>query len=361
MRRPDHDSLDASRMPFGDHLEELRMRLWRALAGFGACVLLVFVVDLIGFATDTTVGIARPAFDVLTEPVEYALRQFHARRVAQLRRRLEAGDGLLLLVNTDRAVPLQIEHGALLRATGREPPAPGADEPERYVTLPARIAPAAWALVLDDALRLLYRPPNLRVLGPAEGMVVYVKVALLCGALLGAPWVFGQLWAFVAAGLYADEKRLVNLYLPISVALFFAGVVLCQLWVMPATVEALFGFNAWLDLEPDLRLNEWLNFALLMPVVFGLAFQTPLVMWCLERLGVVEIADYRRHRKAACFLLAVGAAVLTPGIDIYSMLFLWLPLVLLYEAGIWLCQFTATSRLRLSAKPQAAETVGPLA
>src|SRR5262249_3887872 len=88
----------------------------------------------------------------------------------------------------------------------------------------------------------------------------------------------------------------------------------------------------------DLRLNEWLNFALLMPLVFGLGFQTPLVMWCLERLGIADVAGFQRQRKVACFLMAIAAAVLTPGVDVYSMLFLGLPLVALYEVGIWLCR-----------------------
>jgi sec-independent protein translocase protein TatC len=341
----DHDPFSASRMPFGDHLEELRYRLWRAVAGFAACLLLVFVIDLAGQATGTPLGIARPAFDLLTAPAERELEKFHERRVTRLRDRLLTDEGTTPACIAERAVPLRVDIRTVARETGhalgREWTLPETTEgDELFVSVPARIPPAAWALLLDEGLRLLYRPPNLKVMSAAEGMFVYFKVALLCGLLLGSPWVFYQLWAFVAAGLYPKEKRLVNVYLPVSLGLFFAGIVLCQVWVMPATVGALLGFNEWLSLEPDLRLNEWLNFALLMPLVFGLAFQTPLVMWCLDRLGVLEVAAFQRHRKAACFLLAVAAAVLTPGIDLYSMLFLWLPLVLLYEVGIWLCRLS---------------------
>lgn len=343
-----HDPFSDTRMPFGDHLEELRLRLWKALLGFVACVLFVFVVDSVGWSTGLRFGIARPAFELLTAPVERELQRFHDHRVAQLCQRLEAGEGPLRVLNAEREVPVRVELYQLLREAGRalgqELPAPEKEAAERHLTLTVRIPPVVWALALDDIQRLLYRPPSLKVMSAGEGMLVYFKVALLCGALLGSPWVFGQLWAFVAAGLYPQEKRLVNVYLPASLVLFFAGVVLCQVWVMPATLGALIGFSAWLELEPDLRLNEWLNFALLMPVVFGLAFQTPLVMWCLERLGIAEVAAFQRQRKLACLLMAIAAAVLTPGVDVYSMLFLWLPLVALYEVGIWLCRLQRGER-----------------
>ena len=342
MRDHEPDPLAAGRMPFGDHLEELRWRLWRALTGFGAALGLVLALDMFAYATALPVGLARPAFDLLTAPAEAELRKFYDRQAEQLRTRLRADDPRVRAVNADREVFVRVELASALRAVsaalGREVPGaePSAAEVE-HVLLPVRIAPVDWVLVLHEARRLL-RPPSLKAMGAAEGMVVYLKVALLCGVLVGSPWLFGQLWAFVAAGLYPHEKRLVHVYLPASLALFFAGVAVCQVWVMPKTVEALFGFNEWLDVEPDLRLNEWLNFALLMPLVFGVAFQTPLVMWCLDRLGVVDAAAFGRHRRAAWFALAAGAAVLTPGADVYSMLYLWLPLVVLYEAGVGLCR-----------------------
>lgn len=335
------DVFAASRMPVGDHLEELRRRLWRGLAGFCLCVLLVFGLDFVGHATGLPVGVGRPVFDLLAAPVNKELGRYHDRRAAELRRRLLEGDPAVLRVNADRAVPVRVElhavTGAVARALGRDVPAAASGNEAEYVTLPARIPPVVWVLVLDEAHRLLHRPPSLKVMGAAEGMFVYLKVALLCGALLGSPWLFGQLWAFVAAGLYTGEKQLVHVYMPASLVLFFGGVAVCLFWVMPKTVEALLGFDEWLGVEPDLRLNEWLNFALLMPLAFGVAFQTPLVMWCLDRLGVVDAAAFRRQRRAAWFWLAAGAAVLTPGIDLYSMLFLWLPLVALYEVGLWLC------------------------
>lgn len=338
------DPFDASRMPFVDHLEELRYRLWRGVAGFGMCLLLVFLLDFLGHATGLPFGVGRPVFNLLTVPVKAELGRYHERRAAELRRQLILGNSRTLAVNADRDVPVRVDPRVVMdtvaHALGRDIPLGESGGAAEYVTLPVRIPPVLWVLALEEAHRMLHRPPALKVMGAAEGMFVYLKVALLCGAVLGMPWLFCQLWAFVAAGLYASEKRLVHFYMPISLTLFFGGVAVCLVWVMPKTVEALLSFDEWLGVEPDLRLNEWLNFALLMPLVFGVAFQTPLVMWCLDRLGVVDAVAFRRQRRAAWFVLAMGAAVLTPGIDIYSMLFLWLPLIALYEAGIWLCRLS---------------------
>jgi sec-independent protein translocase protein TatC len=175
-------------------------------------------------------------------------------------------------------------------------------------------------------------------MSPTEALVVYFKVALACGIVLASPWIFWQIWGFFASGLYAGEKRILYFFLPVSLALFLAGVLGCQFLVMPRAIETLLGFNEWLGFEPDLRLSEWLSFAIWMPLVFGLSFQTPLVMLALERFGIVTIEFYGQKRRIAWFVLAVVAAAIIPSMDVASMLLLWLPLGLLYELGIWFCR-----------------------
>jgi sec-independent protein translocase protein TatC len=174
-----------------------------------------------------------------------------------------------------------------------------------------------------------------------ETFLVYFQVSLYCGAVLASPWIFYQLWAFVAAGLYPQERRRVYAYLPLSVVLFLGGVALCEFAVLPLGVEYLLGYNDWLGVEPNLRLSEWLGFALLLPLVFGVAFQTPLVMVFLNRVGLFSVGDYRRHRRLALFLLTALAAVLTVTPDAVNMLALALPLWGLYELGILLCRLTS--------------------
>jgi len=187
---------------------------------------------------------------------------------------------------------------------------------------------------------MVHRPPSLMSLTITEPFTVYFKVSAYCGIVLASPWIFYQLWLFVAAGLYRHEKRLLHVNLPLSIALFLGGVALCEFVVLPTGVDYLLSFNDWLGYEPEPRLSDWLSFALLMPLVFGLAFQTPLAMVCLERIGVFSVEGYRRHRRLAIFLLAVLAAVLSVTPDYYSMLALTVPLWGLYEVGILLCRWS---------------------
>src|SRR5262249_17990885 len=148
--------------------------------------------------------------------------------------------------------------------------------------------------------------------------MAYIKVCLACGFVLGSPWIFMQIWAFVAAGLYAHEKKLVNVYLPISVVLFVAGALVCQFWVIPRALQALLWFNYWLKLEPDIRFNEWLGFAIMLPVLFGLSFQLPMIMLFLERVGIMTADTYVSKWRISFFVIHVFAALVTP-VDAISM------------------------------------------
>jgi sec-independent protein translocase protein TatC len=172
-----------------------------------------------------------------------------------------------------------------------------------------------------------------------EAFMVYLKVSGLTGLVISSPYVFYQIWMFIAAGLYPHEKRLVHVYLPFSLFLFITGVLMCQFLVMPKAIEAMLWFNEWLGLDADLRLNEWLGFALMMPLVFGISFQTPLVMMFAHKVGFVSVQTFRDKRRISWFLMAVFAAVITPSVDAMSMLFLWVPMGLLYELGILLCVY----------------------
>jgi sec-independent protein translocase protein TatC len=118
---------------------------------------------------------------------------------------------------------------------------------------------------------------RLQGMGVMEPFMVYFKVSLLCGVVLACPWIFWQMWSFIGTGLYPHEKKLIHVYLPFSVLLFVGGIVLCQAFVMHRAVEAMLGFYKWIDVDLELRLNEWLGFAVVMPLVFGIAFQTPAV------------------------------------------------------------------------------------
>jgi sec-independent protein translocase protein TatC len=191
-------------------------------------------------------------------------------------------------------------------------------------------------------LFLLHRSeddPRLRSksMGTTEPFTVYVKASLLVGVLLASPWIFYQIWNFVAAGLYPHERRYIHLYLPFSIGLFLLGASLAFFVVFEPVLKFLLSFNRHLGIEPELRINEWLGFVLLLPVGFGIGFQLPLVMLFLERIGMFSVRVYASQWRIAVLVIFVVAAVLTPP-DPSSMLLLAGSLTFLYFGGILLCK-----------------------
>jgi sec-independent protein translocase protein TatC len=324
------DFFKDTRMSFGDHLEELRWRMWRAIKGLGLFLILGFMLDAIGDRAGLPwLGIGKPMIKVITDPVKEQVKQFYADRAEAAKQKLqearERGDGNDKITRT-------VE----LRGSFRPDPSPDNPEPaETRGTYTLIATDIAIANVLGDQNSDL--TSGLKGMGIMEAFMVYFKVSLLCGVILACPWIFYQMWAFIGAGLYPHEKKLVNVYLPYSVGLFIGGCLLCQFLVMPRAVEAMLAFYKWLDIEPDMRLNEWLSFALLMPLVFGISFQTPLVMMFLNKVGIVTYETHKRTWRYAMFGLAVGTALLCPSTDVVSWLSLFIPTFGLYLVGVLIC------------------------
>ena len=134
-----------------------------------------------------------------------------------------------------------------------------------------------------------------------------------------------------------------NLYLPFSILLFFLGVAVTYFCVFGPVLKFLFRFNRWLNITPELRITEWLGFVLLLPLGFGIAFQLPLVMLFLERIGVFTVKMYVSYWRVAILVIFVIAAICTPP-DPWSMSFLAIPLTLLYFGGILLCKWMPRGR-----------------
>ena len=180
-------------------------------------------------------------------------------------------------------------------------------------------------------------------LGAHEAFSIYIKASLLVGAILSAPWVFLQIWSFVAGGLYRHERKFVYTFLPFSLALFFAGAAMAFLYVFEPVLTFLFQFNEWMGIQLEPRISDWLSFVLILPLGFGIGFQLPLVMLFLERIGIFTVKDYVSQWKMAILVIFVVSAILTPP-DPSSQLLMAVPLCLLYFGGILLCKFLPRNR-----------------
>lgn len=180
-------------------------------------------------------------------------------------------------------------------------------------------------------------------LGAGEGFMIYLKASLLTGTIVAGPFIFYFLWTFVAAGLYPQEQRHVYFYLPFSLALFAAGVMVAFIFAFEPVLQFLFSFNLLLGIDPQPRIGEWLSFVMLVPLGFGIAFQLPLVMLLLSRIGIISVETYVSQWRMAMLIIAVISMLATPA-DPISMFLLGGPLVLLYVFGIWLCRLLSVNK-----------------
>ena len=163
--------------------------------------------------------------------------------------------------------------------------------------------------------------------------MVPLKVTLMAAFLLALPVVLYQVWAFVAPGLYLHEKRLVLPLVISSTLLFFLGVAFCYFFVFGQVFTFIQGFAPKsITAAPDVE--AYLSFVMSMFIAFGAAFEVPVVVVLLARMGLVSIEKLKEFRGYFIVIAFIIAAVITPP-DVVSQLALAIPMCLLYEAGIW--------------------------
>ena len=256
-------------MSFGDHLEELRVRLILGLLGLVVGVIITFIPP---------VFLGRQVMLKMEQPAAHALKRFYeddAQRRAEAAKKERA-----------QAPPVEIEIPADQLIAQLKEFAPGAGFPDPS-TVEGKSFKLSSTAYLEGEIRssIMSGPTRSAVvtLAPLEGITILLMVCTITGLVITSPWVFYQVWAFIAAGLYRHERHYVLKFLPVSLGLFLAGVFLCFFAVLPVTLGFLLEINVWLYIEPTLRLSEWMSFASILPLVFGLCFQTPLVMLFLEQ------------------------------------------------------------------------------
>ena len=166
--------------------------------------------------------------------------------------------------------------------------------------------------------------------------MVPLKIMLMAAFLLALPIVLYQMWAFVAPGLYSHEKRLVLPLVVSSTLLFFLGVAFCYFFVFGRVFSFIQSFAPKsITAAPDIE--AYLSFVLTMFLAFGMAFEVPIVVVVLARMGIFSIEKLKAFRSYFVVLAFIVAAIVTPP-DVVSQLALAIPMCLLYEVGIWAAQ-----------------------
>lgn len=199
------------------------------------------------------------------------------------------------------------------------------------------------AIFFDDLLfDLLLRPlpPGLEKIttfSPAEPFMVSLKVWVISGVIMVSPYLIYQFWAFVGPAFTASEKRYFVPVVASCSALFLGGVSFAYLVVLPRGLEFLLTFNdEYFNVQN--RASDYFTFVALFLLAFGLTFEMPVVLVLLAKVGVVDDRFLRKNRRYAILIEAFLAAILTPSQDAFSMLALFVPLVVLYEISIVLAR-----------------------
>ncbi|MDB5353948.1 MAG: twin arginine targeting protein translocase subunit TatC [Phycisphaerales bacterium] len=262
---------------------------------------------------------------------------------------------------------------------------------------------------LTNQLSKHHMNPQLSQIELTEVFMTYLKISLITAMAIAGPWIIYQIWQFVAAGLYPNERKTVTRYIPMSITLFVAGLVFVYVLVLPMSIKFFLDFSntfqlpfaahpatiqnapvwkvpvlegdpaahqdgdmwisrpegrlkIWFEgaphavpfgpdslIAPNIRVSEYIDLVLTFMLTFGVAFQLPLVVLALVTVGIVEVDFLRKQRKMVYFVMTIVAAFLAPGDIVVSMLSLLIPLVLLYEFGIWLAVVTAKRKAKREA------------
>ena len=168
---------------------------------------------------------------------------------------------------------------------------------------------------------------------PAGAFFTYMKVALVASLFGTSPITFYQIWAFIAPGLYKEEKRAVLPLAFFSSIFFIAGAAFCFFLVFPIAFKFFMGF-ATDTIVPMISVEEYLGFALKLLIAFGVVFEMPLFAYFLSRFGILSPDFMRRQRRYAILFIFIIAAILTPP-DVFSQCLMALPMLLLYEVSIY--------------------------
>jgi sec-independent protein translocase protein TatC len=181
-----------------------------------------------------------------------------------------------------------------------------------------------------------------------EAFFTYLKVAFFGAAFISFPIWATQLWLFIAPGLYRSEKRAIYPFLLASPVLFVMGAALAYYFIFPLAWQFFISFetppgSGGIPIQLEAKVGEYLSLVMHMILAFGVAFQMPVLLTLLIKVGILNVETLRKGRRYAVVIMFVVAAIITPP-DIISQIGLAIPLILLYEISIFAARWVAPKR-----------------
>lgn len=188
------------------------------------------------------------------------------------------------------------------------------------------------SFLIWPVLRATPSVSNLVFVGITEGFIIHMKVAFIGGIVLASPVIIYETWAFVAPGLYRNEKKMMIFITATLTISFITGFAFSYLVFLPVLLKFLLSFSSPY-LIPMLSLKEYVNFCLWIYLIAGLCFEFPMFIYFLSKAGIVTYSGLKHFRRYAIVIIFIIAAILTPP-DIISQILFAIPLILLLEFGI---------------------------
>lgn len=333
-------------MSLGDHLEELRVRLILAIVGLmiGMAICLFFGKSLVR---------------VLEMPYYNLLEKIEAQRIEDAEQKKEEDEKNGIFVEEDTIkllIPYESYANSLENAKTEfeKPKIDNADISEvevsekEVVKFELKIPRESFVRQLQIILEEIKPPVELSSIKPSESFLVYLKTSLFFGLILSSPWVLYQIWTFIAAGLYQNEKKYIHAVVPISAILFITGSVFFM-WVIAPIMMGFFStFDQMLGFVSKWSPQYYISLVLTLTLVFGCAFQMPIAVVFANLMGLVSIETLARVRRFVLLGLVVVSAVATPP-DIVSQIALAGPLYVLYESSIVVCRILRRRKAKATA------------
>lgn len=182
-------------------------------------------------------------------------------------------------------------------------------------------------------------------IAPAELLLSYIKIAVILGLAVSSPFLILQIWLYISPGLEKKERRTILFSLLFGGVFFILGAVFAYMVVLPLILEFFMGFQVE-GIEEMISFNSYLSLVVNTVLSFGLIFELPSIMVIMTRFGIVRVSFLRKNRKYIILVIFVVAAVLTPP-DVISQTLLALPMILLFELGIFLSRIVERKKDRV--------------
>jgi sec-independent protein translocase protein TatC len=170
---------------------------------------------------------------------------------------------------------------------------------------------------------------------PAEAIFASIKISFMAAVIVSVPMILYQFWKFIGPALLQKEQRWAIPLFFLGLGFFVLGLVFCNLVILPLVINFFVTFGMDRAITPELAVGMYVDFNVKFLLAFGFAFEIPLVLSLLARAGIIQPAVLIKFRKHAAMVALILSAVITPDATLFTMLLMAVPLIILYEIGIW--------------------------